>query len=266
MQPTDGAFNSPAATVATEFATVLGGRLLPIFAMRGDKIDPATTKPRTQRVAIRGRIVDEATEFSSQDPFFEQRLDERYFVRTGAGCVRAEGKTTAIDKDHDLRPLAAFRLADLFAPFFAEANVPSAIDSSWSTRPCRSSSRNKRPHAFSQVPAAVHCWSRRQQVVADGNRSGRSFHRAPLRRIQMMPSTQRRDAITGRPPCGPTGGSGNRSSINCHCSSVSSKSGSVVDPSSDSTARRDRFFMSASFRLHSLRTTKHCCLASNQRF
>jgi hypothetical protein len=187
-------------------------------------------------------------------------------VRARAGRVDAEGKTATVDEDHDLCPLAAFGLANLFAPFFAEANVPSAMDSSRSTRPWRSSFRSNRPHAFSQTPASVHFFRRRQQVVAEGYRSGKSLHRASLRRIQIIPSTQGRDATTGRPPLGPTGVSGNRSSINSHCSSVSSNSGSVLDPSGGSTARRDRFVMSASFRLHSIRQTEHRGLASKAKF
>ena len=266
LQPTDRAFNSPAATVATEFATILGRRPLAGLAMRTDQIDSSAAKPRTQRVAISRSIVNQPLSLSSQDSLLEQRLDESYFVGAGACSVNSERKTMAVDEDHDLRPLSAFGLANLFTPFLAVANVPSAMDSSRHTRPWRSSFRSKRPQAFSQTPASVHFWRRRQQVVAEGNRSGRSFHLAPLRRIQMIPSTHGRDATTGRPPLGPTGVSGNRSLINCHCSSVSSYSGSVLDPSGVSTAGRDRAFMSASFRLHSLRTKQFQGLASETRF
>jgi hypothetical protein len=85
---------------------------------------------------------------------------------------------------------------------------------------------------------------RRQQVEDEGKCLGKSFHRAPLRRIHRTPSTQGRVGAGGRPPSGRFGRSGNRSEMRFHCSSVSSNSGSIVDPVGVSTARRDRFAMS----------------------
>lgn len=41
LQPADGALNLPSTTVATQFATVLGGCLLAVLAMRTDQIDAA---------------------------------------------------------------------------------------------------------------------------------------------------------------------------------------------------------------------------------
>jgi hypothetical protein len=100
---------------------------------------------------------------------------------------------------------------------------------------------------------------RRQHVVDDGKCPGKSFQRAPLRRIHKMPSTQGRIGAGGRPPAGRFGRSGKISEMRFHCSSVSSNSGSIVDPVGVSTARRDRFAMSdllGDFTRYDKRTTK----------
>jgi hypothetical protein len=46
----------------------------------------------------------------------------------GPTCIsaRTQWQSRRIGQDYDLGAFAAFGLADTFAPFFAEANVPSA--------------------------------------------------------------------------------------------------------------------------------------------
>jgi hypothetical protein len=87
---------------------------------------------------------------------------------------------------------------------------------------------------LSHTPDSVHCLCRRQHVEPDGKQEGISDHRAPVRKIHNTPSKQPRAGIGGRPPCGLGGGSGKNSEIKFHCSSVSWKSGSVLDPASAS--------------------------------
>ena len=244
LKPTDRPLDFPSSTISPQFATVLCGSRPSVTTMRENQIDSTTLQPLSQRITIGSRVVDQATRFASKDSFFNKRFNQRYFVRTSAGCVDSKREPSRVGKNHDLGSFTSLGLANLFTPFFAEENVPSAIASTCFTRPWRSSKRANRAHAFSQMPDSDHCLWRRQQVVVEGKYFGRSFHRAPLRSIQRMPSTQGREAITGRPPLSPTGVSGNRSAIRCHCSSVSSYSGSVVDPAGNFTTRRDRFAMS----------------------
>jgi hypothetical protein len=244
LNPTDRSFYFPTPTVAAHFAPVLRGRFYPIRTVRTDQVDASTLQPGSQRITVGGHVVDQATRLSSKHSRFEKRFDQCDFVGTGTGGVDASRETVSVGKNHDLGSLASLGLANLFTPFFAEANVPSAKDSSWSTSPLRSSKSTHRFQATCQIPDSVHCRCRRQQVEVEGKCLGRSFHRAPLRSIQRIPSMQPRDAAAGRPPLGPIGVSANRSDIKCHCSSVSSFLGSVVDPVSGSAASRDRFVMS----------------------
>jgi hypothetical protein len=151
-------------------------------------------------------------------------------VRTGAGDERSQRQSRVIGQDHDLGSLAAFGLADAFPPFFAEANVPSAMAWSRSIWPARSRRRSRRDHACFSTPLLVQASNRRQQVLGDGKQGGKSFQRAPVRSTQQIPSKQDRDGAGGRPPSGERGKSGKRSEINDHCSSLSSNVGSFVNP------------------------------------
>lgn len=253
LQPTDRTFDFPAFAISPKLATILGRRPGAIAAVRADEINASPLQSGPQGVAVSGEVINQARRIATKNFVRNQRFDQGYFVGAGACRVGSSGKSFCVGENHDLCALASLGLPDLFTPFFAGEKVPSAIASSWFTQPSRSSNRTNRAQAFFPTPLSVHSLCRRQQVAAEGNRSGMSDHRAPLRRIQMMPSTQGRAATGGRPPFGPTGRSGNKFEINDHCSSVSSYLGSVVDPAGDSTAKRDRFVMSASFRLHSLR-------------
>ena len=244
LEPADRTLYLPASPVASELSPILSWRLGSIRSMWANQLDAVSPKPSTQRIAIGRGIVDQAKRLSAKHPLVEQGLNQRYLVRIGAGDVDPERDTVTIGKDHELGSLTTLCLADLFAPFFADENVPSANDSSRSMRPCWSSWRRSRPHAFSHVPSSVHFFRRRQQVAGDGKQAGKSFQGAPVRSIHRMPSTHGRDRTWGRPPCGPTGDCGKRSAIRFHCSSSSTNLGSIVDPVSDSTAPRDRFAIS----------------------
>jgi hypothetical protein len=230
VEPTNRPFDFPATTVASQFTPILQGSCFAILAMGRYQLNSPPCQPLTQRIAVGGAIVEQSFGESPQDTLGQERLNECHFVRSGIGDEGPEGQATAIDEHHDLGAFAAFGLADQFAPFFAEENVPSAIASLRLGRPWRARVCNSLDQALVQMPATVHFWKRRQQVGYEGKWEGRSFQRAPLRSTQRIPSTQRRGSRTGRPFWPVRGVCGNRSAINRHCSSVSSNLGSILDP------------------------------------
>ena len=230
LQPTDGSFNFPTFAVSSELSTVLSWRFDAIRFVRSNQVDPAFKKSRAQRIAVRCLIVDQLFRTTSNSTIVEQRFDEFDFMRAGTFNHVAARRTAAINQQHDLGALAAFGLAYAKAPFLADENVPSAIDSSRSISPCRSSLLTRRAHAFLNRPDFDHSFNRRQQVGCDGKWSGKSRHRAPVRKIHAIASKQARDEARGRPPSGDGGGSLKRSEIKPHWSSVSSYSGSILDP------------------------------------
>jgi hypothetical protein len=236
LKPADGTFDFPPSSVASEFSSILRGRFDAIAFVRGDEVDAAFEKSRSQWVTVCSSVVDQLARSTAYDSIGQQRLDEINFMRTGTLNHVAARRAVAVGQQHDLRPFASLGLAYAKTPFFADENVPSASDSSRSISPCRSSLLTKRAHAFLNKPDSVHCFSRRQQVGYDGKRSGKSRQRAPVRNIQAIASKQSREAARGRPPSGDGCGSLKRSEIKPHWSSVSSNSGSILDPTLDSAS------------------------------
>jgi hypothetical protein len=149
------------------------------------------------------------------------------------GCrvkLLSQRKTLAVDHHHPLRALAPLGFSDFRAPFFAGAKLPSRNDSlQFSCSRPLSSARNAR-QMVSQTPCSSQSRSRRQQVDGDGNSSGRSCQRAPLRKIQRIPSRTLRSFAGGRPPRQDLRTRGNRGRIFSHWASVSSRPYRAIGP------------------------------------
>ena len=236
VKPADGPLDFPSTLVSSECSTVLSGRFFAIRFVRSDELNASFLQTKPQRIAIGGLVVNQLTRSTVNRSISEQRLDEINFMGTGTFNHVAARRAVAVNQQHDFGALTAFGLAYTKAPFFADENVPSAIDSSRSIWPWRSSLLTNRAHAFLNRPSSVHWFNRRQQVGYDGKCDGKSRQRAPVRSIQAMASKQSRDDARGRPPNGDGGGSSNKSEIKPHCSSVSSNSGSILDPTLESAS------------------------------
>lgn len=157
----------------------------------------------------------------------QQGLDQALVAGGRARNAHPHGNPLPVDQQQQFCPFSFLRLTDTKAPFLAGAKVASAMATSQSISPSRSSFFSRRAQTFWKIPASTHSHNRLQQVGYEGNRSGKSCHRQPARRIHRMPSRQGRGAIRGRPKAGP---SGNRSLIKLHCSSVSSGFGTILAP------------------------------------
>lgn len=239
LEPADRSLYFPASPIAPKLPAVLRSRFATSPAMGADQLDTASGQPGSQRIAVGRPVVDQPLRTAAKNSLVDQRFDKIDFCWTGTGNGCRKRNAVTVGENHGLGSLASFRLPDQFSPFFADENVPSAIVSLRSIRPCRSSARNSLAQALAQRPASVHFWNRRQQVGYEGKCLGRSFQRAPLRNTQRMPSTHRRGSIAGRPRWPVRGSCGNRLAINRHCSSVNSNLGSILDPAgpSDPTSR-----------------------------
>ena len=165
-----------------------------------------------QRIAIVAAVGNEPLGLLSRTPGLmpppyadrrQRRLDELDLRGGGRVKVVSQRKTLAVDHHHPLRPLAPLGFADAGAPFLAGAKLPSRNDSlhfnCWRSF---NSARNVRQIA-SQTPCSSQSRSRRQQVDGEGNSSGKSCQRAPLRSIHKMPSSTVRSSwrrpTTARP-------------------------------------------------------------------
>ena len=240
-QPSEGALDDPAPFVAPQGSTILHRWLPPAFAMRDDRFNPTATQGFAQPVAVVAAIHDHTHGFlpwssgTMTAPHADRReclLDEFDLCRGCRVKVVSQRKTLAVSHHHPLRALAPLGFSDSVAPFFAGAKLPSIKDSlHFSCWRSFSSLRNAR-QMFTQTSCSSQSRSRRQQVAGEGNSSGKSHQRAPLRRIHKMPSSTLRSFIRGRPPCRCLGGFGSKGRIFSHCASVSNRPYRAIRPPS----------------------------------
>jgi hypothetical protein len=121
----------------------------------------------------------------------------------------------------------------------AGAKLPSIKDS-LHFNCCRSfNSPRKVRQIFSHTPCSSQSRSRRQHVDGEGNSSGKSCQRAPLRRIHRIPRRTWRSPEGGRPPCGRGGRFGSKGWIFSHWASVSNGPYRAICPPSGAVYDRD---------------------------
>jgi hypothetical protein len=247
-EPGEGAFNGPASSIAAQRSTVLRRRFAPILPMRRDQLDAARRQLRAQRVTIVAPVGDEANRLLPRTPSpmpspypdrRQRRLDELDFRRGSRVKVVSQRKTRAVDHHHPLRSLAPLGFADSEAPFFAGAKLPSRKDSLQFNCWRSFNSPRKARQISSQTSCSSQSRSLRQQVEGEGNSSGKSCQRAPLRRIHKMPSSTLRSFARGRPPRGRAGRWGSKGRIFSHWASVSSRPYRAIGPPSGAAYVRD---------------------------
>ena len=221
-QPGEGAFDLPAFAVAPQFPAVVERWFLAPAAMRTDQDNPALQQAPAQRIAVVSLVGHDSQRPRSgpaaagaRHRYFAQRaFRQRHFPRAGRLQLDSQRNTLAVDHHHPLCAFALLGFSDASAPFLAGAKLPSRNDSLQSSRAVWSSSERNFRQILSQVPSSSHRRKRRQHVLGLGYLSGRSFQRAPVLRIQRMPSSTNLLLAHGRPLLERFGSSG---SMCDHC-------------------------------------------------
>lgn len=234
--PTDGSFDDPSAAISGLYFGILAHVIGPILPVGGQEGDSQRFQSCPEWIAIVGLVPNEpggtcpgASPATLRDSdFIQDSFSERNLSWRGRVDQASQRYTLTIDHHHPLRSLTPLGFTDSRAPFLAGAKLPSTNASSQSNSSLWSSSERKALHMSLNTSSSCHCLSRRQQVVGLGYRSGRSFHLAPERAIQRIPSKTRRSSARGRPPLGRKGALGISGSIFFHCSSVTTRSRSLI--------------------------------------
>jgi len=238
-EPGKGAFNFPATLVPAQRSAILKCAACAIPAMRRDQFDASCCQPRAQRIAVVGAIGNHTLRFlpGPSAPTLPGHLDrgERFFREPDLvrGCrvkLLSQRNTLAVDHHHPLRTLAPLGFSDFAAPFLAGAKLPSRNDSLQSSCSRWFSSAKNARQMVSQTPCSSQSRSRRQHVAGEGNSSGKSCQRAPLRRIHRIPSRTLRSLAGGLPPRGRRGRFGSQGRIFSHWASVSSRPYRAIGP------------------------------------
>jgi hypothetical protein len=142
-------------------------------------------------------------------------------VGRSAFNVSGDRKTRSVCDCHDLGAFAALCLADSKTPFFAGAKLPSMKASRISIWPRSYRSSTSSCAMRLKTPSLTHCWNHLWHVWCGGYRGGKSFHGAPVRKIQRMPLKTSRGSRGGL-PLGSLAGVNSLiiGSIRFHCSFV----------------------------------------------
>jgi hypothetical protein len=240
-EPGEGAFHDPATTVAAQRPAILGLRFASIAAMRGDQFDASRCQSGAQRIAVIAAVANDTLRFlagpSTATPACYPDRGDRFFGEpslVGGSRVKllSQRNTLAVDHHHPLRALAPLGFSDFRAPFFAGAKLPSRNDSLQSSCLRSFSSAKKARQMVSQICCSSQSRSRLQQVAGEGNSSGKSCQRAPLRKTQSIPSRTLRSFARGRPPCRDLRGFGSKGAIFSHWASVSRRPYRAIEPPS----------------------------------
>jgi hypothetical protein len=228
LQPCKSSFNRPSTLVSPQFTAILILHFLIIAPVWAYQFNSTTGQSFTKRITVITSIGDNPFRIFSGTTaspsryryILDSRFQQFHLTRRGRIEMSTERDSLAIDHHHPLRTLSTSGLANTRAPFLAEAKLPSAKVSSHSSWLCSSSSDKNLRQISSQMPCSSHCCNLRQQVLGDGYQSGKSFHRAPLRSTQIIPSKTSLLPTGLRPPFGDCLCFGSSGSIFFHCSSV----------------------------------------------
>lgn len=236
-EPGDGTFDLPSSSVPSERSAVLM-LPLPVGEVRADEFDASLPEPKAEGQRVVAAIADEAIgilprpsgagiAYSDGGERLRRELD---LTRASAMEGNSQRNTLAVCQYHELCAFALSGLADVETPFFAGANVASMKHSLQRIRPCSLSSVRKVRQILSQTPCSSQSFNRRQHVLGLAYSAGRSTQRAPVRRIQRIPSKTFRLFAQGRPLLRMRGSSG---AIFSHCRSEMSFWRAIESPLSE---------------------------------
>jgi len=158
MEPSEEAFDFPAAAVTAQFAAILSALAAAIVFVRRDELDPVfLPQALVQWIAVVGAVADHSFWFGSREALLDGGLDEFRFMRRSAGEAAGDRKTMAVCDRHDFTAFSAASWADSSAPFFAELKLASIKVSDRSSLPRARRSSASACNSRVNVPSRCHC-------------------------------------------------------------------------------------------------------------
>ena len=200
LKPGKQALYFPSASVWSQLPPVLGFRPLSSSPMRRDHLDITLIKQSLIKfVAIIRFVTDKSIRSVCGKTAVNRSLNQFHFMGRSAFNVSGDRKTRSVCDCHDFGAFAAFCLADSKTPFFAGAKLPSMKASRISIWPRSYRSSTSSCAMRLKSPCLTHCWNHLWHVWYGGYRCGKSFHGAPVRRIQRIPLKTARGSRAGLP-------------------------------------------------------------------
>src|SRR3989338_4196705 len=158
VQPGEEPFDLPAATIATQRAAVLRGRIHAAHVVGSDQLD-AVALPQLviQSFAVISPVADHPFGRFREEALLERSFDEFCFMRRSAGDADGERKTMAVDDRHDFTAFSSASRADSRAPFLALEKLASMKVSDRSSLPRSRRSLASAVNTRVSVPSRRHC-------------------------------------------------------------------------------------------------------------
>ena len=165
MEPSEEAFDFPAAAVTAQFAAILGALAAAIVLVGCDEPDVMILpEALVQRIAVVGAVTNHSFWFGSREALLNGGFDEFRFMWRSAGEAAGDRKTMAVCDRHDFTAFSSASRADSKAPFFAELKLASMNVSDRSSLPRARRSSASACNSRVNVPSRCHCCKRRWQV------------------------------------------------------------------------------------------------------
>lgn len=228
-KPGESPLNLPPSSIAAQLPAVLRRRLDSAASVWRNQLDSSSLQPLSQWIAVIRFVPDEPVRLLLRPTRSRPRNADRRkcgFNKLDFGWgsrlqVDSKRKTLTVDQYHPLCALPPLSLSDRRPPFFAGeklASMNASLQSSWDL-----SSRvdRKALQMQSQISSSSCRFNLLQQVEGEGNLCGKSFQRAPVRKIHRIPSNTDRESAQDRPPLRLCGNLGSRGEIFSHFASVS---------------------------------------------
>jgi hypothetical protein len=229
LQPSKEPLDLPPSAVAAQTPAILCRGISPIFSVRSYHLYPLFCQLLIQWVTIISLIPYQMLRPLIGKTLIQSFSDKGDFMWASRRRVHGDRKTRAVCHCHELRTLAPLGLSHTSTPFLATTKVPPMKHSLKSSSPLVLKSWAKASSTSFRTPPLTHCWNLPWHVWYGGNRSGRSFHLAPLRSIQRIPFRASRLSLHGLPrPSWRQGGGGIKGPMIAHCSSVSSSRLAII--------------------------------------
>ena len=176
--PGDRAFNLPASAVAAKLSAILGSGANSAPSMGTDQVPPFGQQIRAKFVAVISSVRNQGRRFFADRDLVEDSFDQRDLSRRSTFGPACKWNSLTICHHHPLRTLSPLGFSDAVAPFFAGEKLASTNTSSQSSSPSSSSVSRKACQIVTKTSSHSHSTNRRQHVLGDGYRSGKSRQRA----------------------------------------------------------------------------------------
>ena len=158
VKPGKQTFDFPAAAVAAQFASILGGFSRASGVVWRDQVNSVFfLQELIEGITVVGSIADQSLRFGFCEPLLDGGFDEPGFMRRSAGDAAGDRKTMAVCDRHDFAAFSAASWADSSAPFFAELKLASMNVSERSSLPRARRSSASACNSRVRVPSRCHC-------------------------------------------------------------------------------------------------------------